>query len=68
MLQNFVPQAKNLKKYEGLNHFTKVSPKHVQIPMERPQTLGALKSNPRYFKTKALMSDANSMLLDSTIH
>ena len=31
MLQNFVPQAKNLKKYEGLNHFTKVSPKHVQI-------------------------------------
>jgi hypothetical protein len=31
MLENFVPQADNVKKYEGLNHFTKVSPRSIQM-------------------------------------
>ena len=70
MLENFIPQVENTKKFEGLEYFTKQSPRHTsQTSNSRTRTkkLGQLKSNARYFKQKGLFLDAHNFHMDPTV-
>ena len=70
MLHEYVPQVGNKKKFEGLEYFTKHSPRHQTHTTNggpRNKKSGSLKANARYFKQTGLLADANSFSLDKSV-